>query len=217
MIESFPIDHFMFAAPDLAVTTADIEERTGVRPTPGGRHAGQGTHNMLLSLGTGRYLELIAPDPSQDQIGNFGARLAKLAAPTMLMFGIRTGDIEATYAHASALGLSALAPNGKPNIGPVIMNRALPAGGVLTWRLLLLGADAFELGVPFYIQWEEGPHPSESSAAGCTLKKFWVEHPNASALGKLYSALSIDVDVVPCSGAPRLNLSINTPKGEVTI
>jgi hypothetical protein len=110
-----------------------------------------------------------------------------------------------------------LAPNGKPNIGPVIMSRAPPAGGVLTWRLLLLGADAYELGVPFYIQWEGRPHPSESSAAGCTLKRFWVEHPNAHALAELYSALSIDVDVVPCSGTPRLNLSIGTPKGEVTI
>jgi hypothetical protein len=171
---------------------------------------------MLLSLGIGCYLELIAPDPSQDQIANFGERLAKLAAPTILMFGVRTTDIEAANARTSALGLRAFAPNGKPNIGPVTMSRALPAGGVLTWRLLLLGADAYELGVPFYIQWEGSPHPSESSA-GCTLKKFWVEHPNARALAELYLALSIDVDVVPCSGAPRLNLSINTPKGEVTI
>jgi hypothetical protein len=33
MAESCPIDHFMFASPDLAATAANIEERTGVRPT----------------------------------------------------------------------------------------------------------------------------------------------------------------------------------------
>jgi hypothetical protein len=217
MAEFFPIDHFMFATPDLAETAADIEELTGVRPTPGGQHSGQGTHNMLLSLGTGCYLELVGPDPSQHQTANFGGRLAQLTAPTMLMFGIRTVDIEAAHARASALGLRAFDPNGKPNNGPVIMSRALPAGGVLTWRLLLLAADAYEFGIPFYIQWEGAPHPSENSAAGCRLKKFWVEHPDARALADLYAALSIAVDVVQCWGRPRLNLSINTPKGEVAL
>jgi hypothetical protein len=127
----------------------------------------------------------------------------------MLMFGMRTSDIDAAYARAIALGLWACTPSGKRTSGPVAMSRALPGGGLLKWRLLLLGTDAYELGAPFFIQWAGTPHPSESSPAGCTLEKFWVGHPDAPGLAERYSALSIAVDVVLCSGPPSLNLTIS--------
>jgi hypothetical protein len=147
----------MLAAPDLGAAAAGIEWRTGARPTLGGVHPGQGTRNLLLSLGAGCYLEIIGPDPNQDLTGNFGARLAQLSAPTMLMFGLRTDDIDAAYSRAKALGLWALAPSGAHINGPIAMSRRLPAGGLLTWRLLLLGAEAYAFGVPFFIQWQGAP------------------------------------------------------------
>jgi hypothetical protein len=70
--------------------------------------------------------------------------------------------------------------------------------------------------VPLFIQWEGAPHPSDSSATGCTLEKFWVEHPDAGGLAELYSALSIAVDVVRRAGLPALKLTMNAPKGVVT-
>src|SRR5262249_38351439 len=173
MAESFPLDHFMLATPDLAATAAEVERRAGVRPTPGGPHPGQGTRNMLLSLGAGCYLELIGPDANQDQTGNFAERLARLPSPEMLMFGLRTTEIDAANARATALGLWAMCPNGKRVDGPIVMSRVLPAGGLLTWRLLLLGSDTYPFGLPFFIQWETTRHPSDDSAGGYTVKKFW--------------------------------------------
>ena len=52
MTISLAIDHLVYAVPDLAAAVADIEERTGVAPVPGGAHVGRGTYNALLRADT---------------------------------------------------------------------------------------------------------------------------------------------------------------------
>ena len=56
------IDHLIYTAPTLEEGMDRIEHLLGVRPVPGGRHPNFGTHNSLLSIGEGTYLEVIAPD-----------------------------------------------------------------------------------------------------------------------------------------------------------
>ena len=56
------IDHLVVAARTLSEGAAWLEERLGVSLSPGGEHPLFGTHNRLLSLGTG-YLEVIAVNP----------------------------------------------------------------------------------------------------------------------------------------------------------
>jgi hypothetical protein len=210
-----PPDHFMLAAPDLEAATADFERRTSVRPTEGGRHPGQGTRNVLAALGKGCYLEIIGPDLSQDRNNNFGAVMERLPSPTLLKYAVRATDIDATHARATALGLWPLTSSGARGSGPFPMSRALPDSGLLRWRVLLLGSDKYDGCVPFFIQWDSEPHPSQTSAKGCTLTKFWVEHPDANGLAKLYADLDVAVEVAPAN-APALKLTIDTPKGSVT-
>ena len=210
-----PLDHFMLAAPDLEAATADFERRTGVKPSEGGRHPGQGSRNVLAALGGRCYLEIIGPDLAQERTNNFGEVLSRLAAPVLLKYAVQTSDIGATHKRAVELGLWPLASSGARASGPFAMSRAVPGAGLLTWRLLLLGSDKYDGCVPFFIQWDSEPHPSQTAAAGCTLAKFSVEHPDAAGLTQLYFGLDVAVDVV-ASTRPALRLAIDTPKGEVS-
>src|SRR5215211_7084386 len=56
-------DHLVVAAARLDEGAAWVRERLGVEMNPGGRHPRMGTHNRLLRVGPGRYMEVIAVDP----------------------------------------------------------------------------------------------------------------------------------------------------------
>ena len=61
--QSVEPDHLVVAALTLAEGSAWIQRRLGQPLQPGGKHIAMGTHNALLSLGPGFFLEVIAIDP----------------------------------------------------------------------------------------------------------------------------------------------------------
>jgi len=213
MAETFVLDHFMLATPDLATTAAEVQQRTRVRLTLDGRHPEQGTCKLLLRLGAGCGLELIGPDSGCDATGNLGEQLGRLPGPAVLMFGMRASDIEDASARATTLGLWADTSNCSRRTGPIVMSRLLPAGALTRWRLLLLGGNAHEPAMPFFIQWESAP--SIGSAHGRTLAKFWVDHPQSCGLAELYAALSVAQEVSVWPEVPSLELPLNAPRGAV--
>jgi hypothetical protein len=97
----------MLAAPDLEAATADFERRTGVKPSEGGRHPGQGSRNVLAALGGRCYLEIIGPDLAQERTNNFGEVLSRLAAPVLLKYAVQTSDIDAPQARCRTWAVAA--------------------------------------------------------------------------------------------------------------
>src|SRR5947209_19141854 len=95
------LDHFILGCSDLDAGIGFVEERTGVRAAFGGVHPGRGTRNALLSLGPRRYLEIMAPDPKQEQssIPAYAVHqltiIKELTVPRLVGWAAHPGEIEA--------------------------------------------------------------------------------------------------------------------------
>ena len=206
------LDHLLFAGPDLGILRSLLQQLSGVAPTSGGRHEGLGTHNALIGLAGGRYLELIAPDPVSPD-GEFAAAIAYLAEPALHTYCARVTDLDALCARARALGLEAVQAPG---------SRVLPDGNLLEWSLAFVTGHPYGGHFPFFIDWRGSTHPSAALPADLTLRTLWLEHPDASGLSELLSDVAgFALGSGPASGelrpitanAPRLRVDLKGPHG----
>ena len=207
------LDHLVVGARTLEEGVAWVEERIGASPGPGGKHVAMGTHNRLLSLGPGRFLEVIAIDPDASPPGRVRwftldepatqARLGR--GPALLHWVARAGDIDRALA---SLG-------GEP---PPVLDLSR---GDYRWRIgvpengSLLHAGTF----PTVIQWL-GARPSESlPESACRLESLLLRHARAPGmLDTLRAAgLARDEPVEASAEGSGLEARISTPRGTVRI
>ena len=148
-----PVDHLVWGGRSLTQEIERLEQLTGVRPVPGGRHPNEGTHNALLGLGPAMYLELIAPDPDQAPPSRprwFG--LDALTAPRLVTWAAKSADLEEQADAARAQGLI---------LGGVRSGRReLANGESLSWRLTYPDMSYGAGLIPFLIDWGESRHPA---------------------------------------------------------
>lgn len=199
------LDHLVIAAPDLDAAKQRFQDDTGVAPVDGGRHVGLGTRNALVSFGNGRYLEIIAPDPEQDLDGGFGAALADLVSELPLHWAVRVTGLQRVADHATSVGLDS---------GIIRRTtRATPDGTLLEWELM--GVSGHDLGgfVPFYIDWLECPHPSDTAPVVGELTLFEVALPDGSDAKRLLDPAPAGVTLV--AGEPHLRVRFESPKGVI--
>jgi hypothetical protein len=123
------IDHLVIAVADPDAAVQEIEERLGLEPGGGGRHASLGTYNRLIWLGD-TYLELI---------GVFDRDLAAaswIGAPALQALD-RGGGL-ATWAIATDAideDVDALRAGGSDLARPIDGQRRRPDGSIVRWRL----------------------------------------------------------------------------------
>jgi hypothetical protein len=203
------IDHIVYAVPDLETGINKIENLLGVRAAFGGRHPDFGTHNALLSLGPGTYLEIIAPDPD-------------LAIPDRgFMFGIKDDQVPriATWALQSD-AIDELADAvivAGVRLGAVESgSRTAPDGTVLTWQLTDPYAMPLDGAVPFLISWGDTPHPAGSTPQGVELTAFRIEHPKPAKVREALSVLGVDL-AIDHSETVALIATIRTAVGIVEL
>ena len=194
-------DHLAVCAENLDDGAAAVAAALGVPLEQGGAHPFMGTHNRLLSLGPGEYLEVIAIDPAAPPPGRprwFRLdRFAGRARPTSWI--VRVDDLNAVLATA---------PEGAGRPSDL-------ARGPYRWRFTLPddGCLPFDDSFPALIQWQGDMHPATGPPdRGCRLTRLEVAHPEAAALRAALPLTDPRVVVVP--GPPGLRAVIATPRGE---
>jgi hypothetical protein len=199
------LDHVAIAATDLAAGAAAVGAALAVPLEPGGRHAAMATHNRLLSLGPGEYLEVIAPDPAAPPPGRprWFALDTFAGAPAPRAWIVRVPDLDAALARVP-VGAGVATDFARDSIR---WRMAVPYDGVLPFDGLF----------PALIQWTQGAHPATRlPERGVRLAAVELIHPQAEALAAALAPLIADPRVrVTVGRLPTLRLAIDTAGGRV--
>jgi hypothetical protein len=191
-------------AADLDRGVAEVVACTGAQPARGGRHSRLGTHNALLSLGGKTYLEILAPDPSQERVVDALASLQHLETPRLVKWAIATNHLIECAAVLRSFGY----PSEPIERG----SRTQPDGRVLRWEQVgfLL---THPVEVPFAIRWaDDSVHPADNAPRGCRLRELRIDHPDAGRLRELLGRLGVAIEVV--SGREvKVRAALDTPRG----
>ena len=194
------LDHLAVSGGTRDAGAAHVEATLGVPLQPGGAHPHFGTHNHLLGLADGLYLEAIAVDPDADAPAYprwFGLDIVP-AAPRLRHWICRVADIEAVVASLPVAGeITALTR------GDLRWRMAQPASGQI----------AFDGMFPALIQWDSPDPAGRLTQQGVRLEALHVQHPDAPQLQALLAPHLTDARVRFAEGRPTLTAMIRTPSG----
>lgn len=192
------LDHVILATPRLAWGIEEFTRLTGVVPKQGGQHPGRGTENALVSLGSGHYLELLAPIAPAADSGVL--RLIPVG------WALHTTTLPALVARVRAAGF--------PFLGPSPGSRRTPDNTLLQWHTARSEDPALELA-PFFIEWATGtPHPSTTSPTGCVLVSLELVTPDTARLQEFFRAVGYHA-MVQSGTTKGLRLTLDCPRGRV--
>jgi hypothetical protein len=210
------LDHLVIVAESLAQGLEYCEAQLGIRPPKGGEHKRMSTHNHLLSLGNGVYLEVIAVNPDASAPAHprwFGLdspvqrlRLAKGAF--LSTFVARTRDIATIAAMLPELGAVQ-----DMERGALHWQITIPDDGLLVERGTL----------PTLIEWPDGVEPTSLMPdLGYRFERLEAYHPQPDELRRLWEKVMLNdsrLSIHACEPlqSPYLVALIDTPDGPRTI
>ncbi|MBL8490845.1 MAG: VOC family protein [Rhodocyclaceae bacterium] len=210
------VDHLVVAAADLESGSAWLESRLGARLAGGGRHAAMGTHNRLLRLGEGHYLELIAIDPEAPAPGR--RRWFDLDSPAMATALAERPRL--VHWVARTPDLAGAAATCREPLGDLLSM----ARGDFRWRITVAAGGAPPLGglLPSLIQWELPFHPADRlPESGCRLMKLeaFADEPARlrAALADLGLERHLDIHPANAEQPAQLVAYLETPRGLVEL
>ena len=195
------IDHLIIAINNIDQGIRDFTALTGVTPEKGGQHPGRNTQNALVSLGSGRYLEILAPAASVSNPETV------IPFPKLTLGGwALRGSLDAQLAGLKAAGFAI--------VGPTPGSRQKPDGGMLEWRTGGAQGPGLSLA-PFLIEWSaRTPHPSSTSPGGCTLDNVIVREADPTNLQKFFTAVGYRGKA--SRGERGMVINLTCPKGKVS-
>ncbi|WP_421883014.1 VOC family protein [Pacificispira sp.] len=198
---TYRLDHITIVAADLDEGVRHVAAALDLEVPAGGKHVQMGTHNRLMRLGEGIFLEIVAPDPAADPPGR--ARWFGLDAPgsTRLATWVAgVPDLDTAVARYPVAG------------------KAEPiTRGALNWRISVPqdGSLPMDGAFPTFIEWPPGPHPSDSMPdLGCRLSVLRIGHPDVAPIAS-FAADYLKDDRLVFAESPGAGLvaEIDTPSG----
>lgn len=193
-------DHLAVAAERLEDAAA-VEAALGVPLAPGGAHPVFGTHNRLMSLGPGEYLEVIAADPAAPPPARprwFG--LDAFRGPPRPVHWIARSDRLDLWPEAGA---------------PMALAR-----GPYAWEITVRDDGVPPRGgaLPALIRWQGTAHPADALPdRGVRLHRLILRAPDPAALAAHLAPVLVDPRVTVEAGPPGLSAVLATPGGAVTL
>jgi len=183
-------DHFIIFVADLDAAMQTFR-RLGFDARPGGEHPAFGSHNALIALADGAYIELVAfknPALAETTFWRDGVRKLR-AGEGFGGYVLGSNDLSRAVAYIRARGINATDPN--PG------SRVRPDGQRVEWRTALLN-DSPVSALPFLIE-DTTPRalriepPREGLGARARAKEIVVIAKNLAAARDHYRAL-LDVE-----------------------
>ena len=193
------LDHLAVAGESLETAVAHVEEALGVDLQRGGQHVVFGTHNCLLGLADGLYLEAIAVDPDVEpqrsprwfDLDHFSG------APRISNWVCRCFDM-ADVLKQLPVGVGAPVALTR---GDLRWDMAVPTDGILPYDNMF----------PALIEWHSDHPAPRLNQVGCTLERLVVSHPEATAI-QAHLPLK-DTRIVFETGAAGYEAVFSTPHG----
>jgi Glyoxalase-like domain len=207
------LDHLVVAAASLEQGEDHLESVLGVRPRRGGKHVAMGTHNSVLRLGDGIYLELIAVDPDGIKpdrprwfdLDRPSMRASLAQGPRLIHWVARCADIEAAQK---------ISPSDHGRIYPMVRAR-------YSWRITIPddGHLPGEGLIPTLIEWADARHPADAMADDrIGVVALAAAHPEPAAIRAALGSLGVaEMLKVTYAVTPRLAAMLRTPRGTVTL
>lgn len=200
------LDHIAVAGETLQQATEHVAQTLDVAMQSGGEHAVFHTHNTLLGLADGLYLEAIAINP--DAPAPACARwfdLDRFSGKARLTNWIcRCDDLDAALE---------MLPQGFGR--PVYIER-----GDLRWRMAVpeSGVLPYDNCAPALMEWLGDLRPMHRlTTCDSRLQMLEVRHPQASDIAALLAPCLHDPRVTFAVGQPRLSAHFKTPMGDRTL
>lgn len=210
------IDHLVIGAGSLTQGVNYVKNLLNVDIPYGGEHQKMGTHNHLMRLGDGVFLEVIAVN--------------RQAEPPQRprWFGLDDPFIRHKIEHQPALltwvvntqNLNELIQNANFSLGKA----ELICRGDLSWHFGLPGDGRLLAGgmLPYAIQWHTDKHPSGNMTdLGCRFHALEIFHPYPdwlqTALESINAFHLVDVHGLPANELPYLIAHLQTPDGIIKL
>jgi Glyoxalase-like domain len=211
------IDHLVIAAISLDQAADWCETALGASAAPGGQHARMGTHNLLLRLNDGVYLEMIAIDPALPAPAN-QPRWYGLDDPDQQR-ALQSGPRLVHWVARHDAALQTLFDDEQIQD----FSRADYA-----WQMGLRAGTAPLMGgtLPLRIHWTSAAHPCERlPASNCRLMQLELHAHDAARLRQHLRAMqfapdpAIKVLITPAAQneKPTVRALLDTPAGLITL